>query len=144
MKWFLILILFSSCSSTIEIYMEPLGEMDKPLPKIHLISNDIFQTIAPKESFSYGYSFQVDQKELMNMHHSIRKNLKLKSFDEDAMYSYGSYKISVIKDGVITDYLSSSNCITFELIDELKVISSEQELIDCFENLIMRLGCLKN
>lgn len=85
MKWFLILILFSSCSSTIEIYMEPLGEMDKPLPKIHLISNDIFQTIAPKESFSYGYSFQVDQKELMNMHHSIRKNLKLKSFDEDAM-----------------------------------------------------------
>ena len=51
MKWFLLLILFSSCSSSLDICLEPIGEMDKPLPIIHLISDESTENNNSKDCF---------------------------------------------------------------------------------------------
>ena len=106
MKFFLLckmffLCIFLSCSSECIIIYEPIGEMDKPLPKIQL-SNFTNNSLDTK-------CFLLDNASLYSLCDFIENNIEKYEFDDLDKFEYGAFKIVVIQKGNKKEYILSTH-----------------------------------
>src|SRR5690606_17510153 len=131
-KLFILLCLFSCTSQTAIIY-EPIGIMDKPLPKI-----EIGNCIGNDRETKY---FVLDKQIIDKLSRSIEDNLSYTTTDTVANREFGIYKITILKNGSKSVFLLKSrkeSVVFFQ--NQLKILDNNTDVYKEFELLIKRIN----
>lgn len=132
--------LFCSCNSNIEIILNPIGEMDKPLPSFHLVNSDEYRKNFSTSEVSGTYI--VNFSEMKQIAEYLQSN-DTSFYSASDYYSYGSYKVLLIKEHDTFSYIFSSDCSSYQLFQSIqKKVSSNNEINEDLKNLLKRINCI--